>query len=216
MSKRIKIIIAVAVLCIATAVTFVVIKMNADSIQVEQVIGNYEWGMSIEEVKSRLAQEGITDYSESGAENVTNLFCNCKDYQGIEGADYTMYLQFVDGKLSYGMYSFGTNREGKGILSKDMLQDIVTMWSDAYESGYNESLNEPFYSRRGPKDMDYSRNFIGDKSLVHVSRGGEEQFSVHFSDINEEGMEEYIATLRFMQETKAKSPTGFYDGEWVD
>lgn len=209
MSKRIKLIIAVAVLCIAAAVTVAVIKMNSGSIVAEETVASLRWGMSVEEVKKELLDRGIANYKEGEVGKTEYLSYQVYGYQDIEGANYAMWLIFEDGGLSGGKYYFNSYNESVQI-DKALIPKLTRMLADAYESACKESINEEYHSKKEPEDPEYGRYFVMEESLVFISRT-ENRIDVMFDPMNEE-RQELIVALKILEAAKAPSPTGLYDG----
>ena len=167
MSKRIKIIIAVAVLCIAAAVTVAVIKMKTESVKAQQVISDLEWGMGREEAKKNLMDKGYANYIEFETDVREYLVYQIYDYQDIKGANADMILVFENGGLSDGKYTFSPYSDDNPVAD-GIVAELTDDLANAYESACKESINEEYYSRKEPDDPQYGRYFVMEQSLVHI------------------------------------------------
>lgn len=214
MKKALKIVIPAVVLCVVAVVVVWFIRGKSTPLRVEEVVANLEWGMSMQEAKLALAEQGCTDYDDHGGKQIgesTVLSCVIEDYQGIEGADGELFLVFKEDKLDSGRYLFRAYPEDEIHTTVETLDELVVKFAESYEAGYQDSINEEHHSKKEPEDLDYGRYFVGEQSLVFVLREGKEQLSIRFDNLNAEGKRDLVEALKVLEATKATSPTGLYD-----
>lgn len=201
--------VGVVLFAAVAVVAFLIIQEKSMPVKEEKVIANLEWGMTVQEARMEMAREGHMDseVTEFGSNTVVQY--PIRNYQGIEGANCELLLMFIEGKLDNGFYYFRTESDMGCVNSVEMLDKLQLMFAKRYERSCKESISEEYHEDRLPEDPDYSRYFVGEESLVFVSRSPE-RFDVHFQDLNQPDMPELIEALKLLDAMDAPSPTGYF------
>lgn len=202
--------VAVVLFAVVAVVAFLIIQEKSMPVKEEKVIANLDWGMTVQEARMEMAREGHMDSEviEMGANTVVRY--PIRNYQGIEGANCELFLMFTEDKLDNGYYYFRTESDMGCVNSVEMLDKLQLMFAKRYERSCKESISQEYHEDRLPEDPDYSRYFVGEKSLVFVSRRRPEQLDVRFEDLNQPNMPELIEALKLLDALDAPSPTGYY------
>lgn len=215
MKKVVKISVAAVVLAIVAVAAFVVIREKSMPIKEEKVIANLEWGMTSQEAKLAMARKKYTEFEYYELGQISVLLYQIRDYQEVEGANCEVMLLFDEDKLNSGTYSFRMESDyfeaepGKYYSSKEMLDKLQVMFAKRYESSCIESISEEHHEERLPTDPDYARYFVGEASLVFVSRSPE-RLDVRFEDSSSQEMKALIGALKLLDATDAPSPSGYF------
>lgn len=206
MKKVIKILIAAVLLVAVVSVAGLVIYNKMNPLKTEPVIANLEWGMSSMEAKQAMAREGHLqfEFHEMGQNAV--LMYDLKSYQGVQGADYKMLLYFTDDKLNAGSYIFGAYSDfGRTALPEEMLDELQLQFAKTYERGFERSIYDTINPGTKPEDPNFSRYYVGDKSLVYVDRRSSQGLEVRFEDMGAEDIQQYVWALGVLEEEYLKN-----------
>lgn len=150
-------------------------KEELPKVEAAETVYGIEWGSSMEEVKGKMAEEGLEEKSmpESVADTVCAYIVN--DYNGTKGAN---------GKIMYMFDEKGKLTTISVKLSEDDGTDAKLV--DNLKKSYDKAFNEILFKRKDFSDSnstsDYLIYWLGMDSIVSISGDNGKSLSISYTD----------------------------------